>query len=130
MQKHSPPMQSAQKGIVLIEALIAILIFSFAVLGIIGLQAAMIKNTVESKYRADASYIAQQQIGRLWTDADDLGNSQVFGDKDISYLLPNGNLSVTQTGAGQITVTVTWMSPGETQPHNFTTATSIAKAEP
>ena len=54
--------KSTQQGVVLLEAMIAILIFSVGVLAIVGLQAAMIKNTSESKYRADASYIAQHQL--------------------------------------------------------------------
>ena len=41
----SMPQAKLQKGIVLLEALIAILIFSFGILAIAGLQGAMVKNT-------------------------------------------------------------------------------------
>ena len=60
--------KSAQQGVVLLEALIAMLIFSMGVLALVGLQAAMIKNTSDSKYRAEASFIAQQRIGMIWAD--------------------------------------------------------------
>ena len=66
------PAKSAQQGVVLVEAMIAILIFSMGVLAVVGLQAAMIKNTADSKYRADAGYIAQQRIGLMWSDPDNL----------------------------------------------------------
>ena len=54
--------RKSQQGVVLIEAMIAILLFSLGVLAIVGLQAAMIKNVDDSKYRTEASYIAQKRI--------------------------------------------------------------------
>jgi type IV pilus assembly protein PilV len=120
------PLKSAQKGVVLIEALIAVLIFSFAVLGIVGLQAAMIKNTGDAKYRADASNIAQQIIAVMWTDPANMG-TYVQSNVDVSTLIPNGFLSVSQPNAALplYTVTVTWQQPGADL-HNFTTIASIS----
>lgn len=118
------PAKSAQQGVVLVEAMIAILIFSMGVLAIIGLQAAMIKNTAESKYRADASYIAQQRIGQLWADPDNLPADGSTSTPNISAQLPNGMLAITRAGT-QFTVTVTWQQPGEAT-HNYTTIASIA----
>jgi type IV pilus assembly protein PilV len=109
------PLKSAQQGVVIIETMIAILIFSFAVLGIVGLQATMVKNTTDAKYRADASYIAQQRLGRLWTDPTNLGNN-LEAETDISSVLPGGLVTVTQPVANQIRVTVGWTAPGETPP--------------
>ncbi len=117
--------KSAQQGVVLLEALIAILIFSMGILALVGLQAAMLKSASDSKYRADASYIAQQRIGQIWSDPD---NAATYVEPnpgtDISALLPSGRRIVTQA-AGQFTITVTWQAPGEGQ-HNFTTFASIA----
>jgi len=117
------PAKSAQQGAVLVEAMIAILIFSMGVLAIVGLQAAMIKNTADSKYRADASYIAQQRIGTMWSDPGNLA-SYLEANTDISALLPSGTRTVTQPVAGQFVVTVTWQQPGEAQ-HNYTTIATI-----
>ncbi len=116
--------KSAQRGVVLVEAMIAILIFSMGVLAVVGLQAAMVKNTADSKFRADASYIAQQQLGQMWADPDNLA-SYPGTTIDVSSLLPNGTLTITQPNADQFTVTVTWQSPGEAQ-HNYTTTAVIA----
>lgn len=123
------PLKSAQQGVVVIEAMIAILIFSFAVLGVIGLQASMIKNTSESKYRADASYIAQREIGLLWTDPGDIANSPELGIHDISNLMPGGSMDVVQLASGQIMVTVNWQAPGDPIMHNFTTVTNITESK-
>jgi type IV pilus assembly protein PilV len=126
MRKSIPnSSKSAQKGVVLLEAMIAILIFSVGVLALVGLQAAMVKNTSDSKYRADASYIAQQRIGTIWSDATNAA-SYVETNTDISPLLPTGRRTVTQVG-NQFTVRVTWQSPGDVQ-HNFTTIANIAGA--
>lgn len=117
--------RSAQQGVVLVEAMIAILIFSMGVLAIVGLQAAMIKNTSESKFRADASYIAQQRLGMMWADPDNpAAYLEPAPGTDISALLPNGSRITAQSGV-QFTVTVTWQQPGEAQ-HNFTTTATIA----
>lgn len=116
--------KSAQQGVVLVEAMIAILIFSMGVLAVVGLQAAMIKNTADSKYRADASYIAQQKIGQMWVDPSNLA-TYPNATTDISSLLPGGSLTITQPAANQFTVTVTWQKQGEEQ-HNFTTTAVIA----
>lgn len=113
----------AQQGVVLLEALIAILIFSMGVLALVGLQAAMIKNTGASKFRADASYIAQQRIGMMWADPDNLVNYLEI-NTNISSLLPNGTRTVTQPTPGQFVITITWQEPGEPQ-HNFTTVAAI-----
>jgi len=118
----SSPLESAQQGVVLVEAMIAILIFSMGVLAVVGLQAAMIKNTADSKYRADAGYIAQQRIGLMWSDPDNLA-TYLETNTDISALLPGGLRTTAQSGV-QYTVTITWQQPGEAQ-HNFTTTASI-----
>jgi type IV pilus assembly protein PilV len=57
-----------QSGVMLLEALIGILIFSIGILAIVGLQAASVKNQADAKYRADASYFANQIIGQMWLD--------------------------------------------------------------
>jgi type IV pilus assembly protein PilV len=122
-QETRPP-ECAQRGVVLLEAMIAILIFSMGVLAIVGLQAAMIKNTADSKFRADAGFIAQQRIGQMWADPDNVV-SYLEANTDISTLLPSGTRTVTQPVAGQFTVTVTWHEPSDPAPHNFTTTARI-----
>jgi len=105
--------KSDQQGVVLIEAMLAILIFSFAILGIVGLQAAMVKNTSDSKYRVDASYLAQEAVGSMWSDTNNIP-VLIANSIDLSAQLPKGKLTVTNPGgATQFTVTVEWQEPGK-----------------
>lgn len=112
-----PASPASQQGSVLLESLIAILIFSMGVLAVVGLQAAMIKNTSDAKYRAEASFIAQQRLGTMWADPTNLAN-YVEANTDISALLPNGTRTVTLPAAGQVRVTVSWQQPGQ-DAHTF-----------
>jgi type IV pilus assembly protein PilV len=57
-----------QQGSVLLEALIAILIFSFGLLGLIGIQASAVGLSIDAKYRADAAYLANQIVSQMWVD--------------------------------------------------------------
>lgn len=59
--------QRQQRGVMLLEALIGILLISVGVLGIVGLQASSIAAVTEAKYRADAAFLANQMISRLWS---------------------------------------------------------------
>jgi len=133
---NTPPVRAtkAQQGVVLLEALIAILIFSLGVLGLVGLQATMIKSTSEAKFRSEASFIAQQKIGQMWVDRSKDATQQwppagYNNPVNISTLLPNGTITVDQpststAGSMQFEVVVTWQQPGEPM-HSFTTLASI-----
>lgn len=107
----------AQQGVILLEALIAILIFSMGILAIVGLQAAMVKSTADAQYRAEASYIAQQALGAMWANPTTPPSDSVT---DISARLPSGTLTVISAplAAGQVQVIVNWQVPGDPQVHN------------
>jgi type IV pilus assembly protein PilV len=126
--KNAQHHRSFQRGAVLLEAMIAILLFSMGVLALVGLQAAMIKNTSASKFRADASYIAQQRIGQIWADPDN-AIGYVETNTDISDLLPNGLRTVSRPDSvnfpDQYMITITWNEPGQPQ-HQFITTATIA----
>jgi len=112
-----------QRGAVLLEALIAIVIFSFGILAIAGLQGAMMKNTADATYRAEASYIVQQRMGQMLAAPIALG-----GVADVPVpTLPDGKLTVTPISDGRLQFVVTWQVPGEAQ-HNYQAVTSIFMA--
>jgi type IV pilus assembly protein PilV len=122
-----------QNGVVLLESLIAILIFSMGILALVGLQAAMVKNTSDNKYRVDASFLAQESIGNGWLNTANSGGVSNVGDivcvagapcEDVSAILPNGKRTVAVTARGLVTVTVSWQAPGG-DAHNYTTSTYI-----
>jgi type IV pilus assembly protein PilV len=61
--------KSRQTGLVMLEGLIAILIFSMAILGVVGMQATAIGKGSESQYRADAAFLANQLLAQMWVHA-------------------------------------------------------------
>ncbi|MBK8385246.1 MAG: hypothetical protein IPL11_06065 [Candidatus Accumulibacter sp.] len=64
--KQPPNTDKAQAGVMLLEALIGILIFSLGILSLVALQATSIQLTSDAKYRTDASLLANRLIGQMW----------------------------------------------------------------
>ncbi|OWW18678.1 type IV pilus modification PilV family protein [Noviherbaspirillum denitrificans] len=118
-------MQKARKqqGMVLVEGLIAILIFSLGILALVGLQAVMLKQTTDARYRLDASYAASRLIGEMWAHRQSLDGFKVNEEPEAS--LPNGKRTVAVEGE-QVTITLTWQLPGETKPHSHVVVTRIS----
>lgn len=117
-----------QQGVVLLESLIALLIFSMGVIALVGLQAAMAKNTSEARYRAEAAFIAQQKLGEIWVNAKN-GNAladYAVSDEDISIVLPEGKRTVEVASAPEctLTISVSWQAPGS-DPHIYTTSARL-----
>jgi len=140
-----------QSGAMLLEALIGILIFSIGILAMIGMQAASIKNTADATYRSEASYLANQIIGQMWTDQANLasyalnptatscpaGPGAVAGNVNVSNWLTKDVIHLPQSSSGAlqqsiaigagnvVTVTLCWQAPSETAKHNFVASAQI-----
>jgi type IV pilus assembly protein PilV len=56
------------RGVMLLEALIGILVFSCGVLGLVAMHAAAIGQATGARERAQASYFANQLIAQMWAD--------------------------------------------------------------
>jgi type IV pilus assembly protein PilV len=65
MLNHSK-LPNRQGGMMLLEGLIAILIFSLGIIALIGMQATATKQVSDAKYRTDAAFLANQLIGTMW----------------------------------------------------------------
>jgi type IV pilus assembly protein PilV len=141
--------QKVQQGIILLEGLMAILIFSMGILAIVGLQVASIKHSAEAKYRADASLLANQIIGQMWVNQANIaayahnpaggavcnpaqaasGNADVANWlAEVAAALPGARGAMQQISVAannQVTVTVCWQGPQDPQPHNFVVAAQI-----
>lgn len=129
LQSGAKQTSAYQQGAVLLEAMIAIVIFSFGILAVAGLQGAMMKNTADATYRAEASYLVQQLVGNMLINPLALAK----GASSISSL-PGGIISVTPvTGGsgGRVNISVTWRVPGEVDTsgnqivHNYQAVSSI-----
>ena len=140
--------QQSQDGFALIEALVSIAIFSFALIGLVSLQSVAIASSIDAKYRSDASYLANQIIGKVWSDRgaiatyNHLGagapctaggaastNPAVLGWlSDVAATLPGAPSSVQSltVGAGNtLTVTICWKRAQETSYHQHVTVAQI-----
>lgn len=128
-----------QQGSVLLEGLIAILIFSMGILAIVGLQAAAIRTVADSQYRLEASFLANQLIAEMWTDAANIANYALPGGvaaedwKDqVTETLPGAatnlpTVDIDGDAASGYTVTMelNWKAPGDDTPHTYTTIAYI-----
>lgn len=119
LQKMQQQISRNQQGSVLLEAMIAVLIFSFGILAIAGLQGAMMKNTADATFRSEAAYVVQQRMGEMLVAPLALGS----GVYPIASL-PNGNLTVTSLSNSRLKFEVTWQTPGENQ-HSYEAVTSV-----
>ena len=135
----------AQSGVALLEALIAILIFSFGVLGLIAILAGSIRATNDARYRAEAANLAQGLIGAMWsTRAADLdaqfgtgGPQLVAWQTQVANLLPQATganvpiVDLSQPGLStqsrSVVVTMFWQLPGESGRHQLLITAQIGK---
>ncbi len=130
-QMSRAPAARAQQGVMLLEALIAILLFSIGIVAVMGMQAASISQVTQSKFRTDASYLANQIIGRMWVDQANLtaytsagSSGRLAWDNTVAATLPTGTGVITRVGS-QMTVTVRWRMPEETTMHQFVAVANI-----
>ena len=142
------PKMKSQKGVLLLEAMIAILLFSVGVLAVVGLQANAIKNVSQSKYRSDAAFLADQILGQMWSDRTNIatyaypgGNSSnvTAWATQVQTTLPNATTPNAPTiviapqayvgppsyTAYTVTITVKWKSPDESTAHQHVTTALI-----
>lgn len=102
-------------GFTLIEVLVAILVFSFGVLGAVGTQARILQLQTQNQDRSRASILANEVVAQMWAQNSvsiDTGAWEGrVKDPSVSGL-PNAVGSVSKPDAdGMVTVTVTWRPP-------------------
>jgi type IV pilus assembly protein PilV len=123
--------RQSQAGVMLIEALVAILIFSVGVIAVMGMQAVSIEQVSQAKYRTDASYLANQITGQMWTDLPNLATYATVGstgragwDGVVASTLPSGTATITVVGS-LVTVTVNWRVPNESVTRKYVSVVNI-----
>jgi len=149
-----PPAARGQRGVMLIEALVGIAIFSFAILGIVGLQATAIRAVRDADYRARASLFANQIVGRMWVDRFNVPTYALNANSGVPCAAGGNNAAnaaVTEWLAGlsdvsnpgalpgaaalrqqivvspdnTVSLTLCWQAPQDATPHNFKLTTRI-----
>jgi type IV pilus assembly protein PilV len=125
----------------LLEVLVAILIFAVGILGLVGLQANAVRQSGMAKYRADASLLANELVGQMWSgdrafaalqaqfDSDNSGAGYTAWQAQVANALPRVAefppiVDVQQinplpgagagvTSSSRVTVTVRWRMPSD-----------------
>ena len=143
MANRAPPTRLRhQEGLLLIEALVALLIFSLGILAIIGLQAQSIRHS------ADAGFLASQIIGYVWADRNNIAQyshrpngavcapgGSASGNANVQAWLANVNALLPgadgtrqsiaiNTATRQVTIRICWESRSGMHNHVVTTQLS------
>lgn len=127
--RKGPP----KRGFAILEALVGVLVISFAILGLVGLQASMTRAQTASQFRAQAATLAADLIGAMWADRPNLANyddtkcdsysrCKEWVDK-VGAMLPGGTPTIS-VNSGAVTITIAWTAPGESR-SNYVTMTSV-----
>lgn len=144
-----------QSGALIIEVMIAILIFSVGILGVVGLQAAAVKASTDAKYRSEAGLLANELISKMWVSDRTqatlqaafssttsgaayvawLGSASVPGS--VLQVLPGISATVnrptveitannsTSLPSSDVVITLYWQSPEDATVHNYKVVAQI-----
>ena len=124
-------MRVSTRGISLIEVLVAMTVFSFGILGMLGMHARALTSFSDAKYRTDAALLSDSLLNDVWVNRANLASYAYSSGtvptavqpwmSQVRATLPNGNASITVAGS-TVQVTVTWQPPaaaasGQTHRH-------------
>lgn len=134
------PKPSSQQGVVLLEALIGILIFSLGVLALVAMQAVSISTVSNARYRTEAAFLANEIISDIWVDRGtaygNVATYAVSGGTAVGVPAqrwlakvqaqlpgtaaypPEVAIVTPPTGGRQVTVTLRWKAPDAVTPSN------------
>lgn len=135
MRPTHNPHRPAARGFTLIEVLVSLLVFSFGILGAVGMQAKVLQASTQNGDRGRASMLANEIIAEIWAQ-------QAVTSLPAGYSawvtmvntpsmggLPNGVGTVTLgpvNGVQTVSVSITWAEPSTpTTQNKFTTTVTV-----
>ena len=142
--KRTYSSQVRQQGSSLLEALIAILLFSIGVVGMVGLIGASLRATNDARYRLEAANLANGMVATMWTtnpaqlDAQfgEEGTKLIAWRAKAASLLPHSDahppvVNLSKPGLSlqsrTVVVSVFWQLPGSTELHTYMLTGQIGK---
>lgn len=115
--KHTHAPHRGERGFTLLEVLVALLVFSLGVLGMVGLQARAIQFSVDAEDRATAAVIANEVVTWMWAQrtlvVPDATITDFESQAKSAGLPGNVEIAVPAPVGGVATVTITWKSPSK-----------------
>ncbi len=140
------PSRVQQRGVLLVESAVAVLVFSVGVLGAVALQAQSRRHLSEAQSRAEAADLADALLAKMWAD-DPAQLAQRYDSAQAATAyrefawratrLPGGTaadnaLSVNVTAgpsssSRSVNILLRWRAPGEAQAHQYSIAAIIGR---
>lgn len=112
MKQPLKPALHRQHGVMLLEALIGILIFSVGILAMVGMQAAAFSASADAKSRTEAAAFASQIISEIWMSVDRSSDANLITSLN-NFQLNTGGSDCAFTGGmvdASNTVLSSWVS--------------------
>ncbi|TAK77895.1 MAG: pilus assembly protein PilV [Aquabacterium sp.] len=138
MRKPRLPLRAARRGFMLIEVMVSVLIFTIGVLALVGLQASLTQAETAAKTRADAAFLANEIIGTMWSDMNNVSNYQTANCagvtrckewlNKVAQSLPKGVGAIEIQNQTEVNVTLTWTPPDGSGDHTYRTYTNMIGA--
>ncbi len=127
-----PRRRSTARGFSMIEVLVVIVLFSFALIGLVGLQARAVQTSVAGEDANRAALLANDIASAMWAantvnlPAADISTWNDVVANGAGRGLPNGTGTVDVAGR-VATITVKWRAPHEPSGtvHNYTTQVTM-----
>lgn len=123
------------RGSALVESLLALLIFSVGLVGLLSLVSAALLESGNASLRSEASLLATDLIARMWNgDRSTQALQTRFGDPDadeygewlqrVQSTLPGITRTTNQpqldiSADRRVTLTLRWQAPGDRRPHEL-----------
>ncbi|WP_374243397.1 prepilin-type N-terminal cleavage/methylation domain-containing protein [Zoogloea sp.] len=104
-----------QAGYVLLEVLVALLIFSLGLLGLIGFQAASAKIAADSRFRTEAAMLADELIAKMAaTDITKVKSGYAVGGSELKTWVANRVVGGSRLPSPVVTPTFSTSSTSQT----------------
>jgi type IV pilus assembly protein PilV len=130
-----------QRGSSLIEGLLALVVFSIGLMGLLMLLSATLIDSGQARYRSEASFLASDLVARLWSGDRSLASLQSrFGNTEsddyqtwlqrVQASLPGTSAAANQPvieidNERNVIITIGWQTPGETRSHRVVVSTRV-----
>ena len=108
--------RAPQRGFTLLETLVALLIFSIGLIGVIGLQARSIQFAVDGEDRNRAAVMADEIIANLWNSSTPTSSLDVLSRASFAAGATGGPQGAAATigvpdADGVVEIRITWRPP-------------------
>lgn len=130
-------------GSALVESLLALVVFSVGLIGLLALLSAVLLESGNAAYRSEASLLAADLVARMWNgDRSPEALQARFGDagsgeyddwlQRVQSTLPGvsaeANPPQLEIGVDRrVTLTLRWQAPGDRRPHELVVHSVIAE---